>query len=565
MLKELRIANFAIIDRLAVEFQPSLNVLTGETGAGKSILIDALTLALGGRADSDLIRGGQTSASVEALFHVEDAETLERVRGLGIEVEDGQLIVRRTLSLDGKNRALLNGCNVTVGVLGKIGDRLVDIHGQHDHQTLLHPECHLDLLDAYGKLVEERRALAQEFAGYRQSREELEALLSNERDRLQREDLLNFQIHEIDQADLSEEEEERLKSEKNKLANAETIHQSLQRALALLAESEGAVAERMGQVDKELKQLAELDPDLERHATQAQTIYYEVEDLVENLRACERDAEFPPGRLEEVDDRLAEIHELKRKYGNGIPTILEYREKISSELLALSSNQERVEALKAGLEQRKRKLVRMAVALAEKREKAAQGFQKDVEKELRELNMKKARIGVRFNYEADADGFVPFRGKTVKLNSLGLGGMEFVFSPNPGEEPRPLAKIASGGELSRVMLALKTILNEQDNIPVLVFDEVDSGVGGQVAEKVGARLKKIAARKQVLCLTHLPQIAGMAETHFVIRKDVSGKRTRTQIQKLDFEGRVEEIARMSGGETITEATRRHALEMIKPA
>lgn len=565
MLKELRIANFAIIDRLTVEFQPNLNVLTGETGAGKSILIDALTLALGGRADSDHIRGGQTSASVEALFHVDDSETLDRVRSLGIEVEDGQLIIRRTLSLDGKNRAFLNGCNVTVGVLGKIGDRLVDIHGQHAHQTLLHPECHIDFLDAYGKLMEERRALAQEFADYRQSREELETLLANERDQLQREDLLNFQVHEIDQASLSAEEEERLKSEKNKLANAEAIHQSLQRALALLAENEGAVAERMGQVDKELKQLAELDPDLEPQATQAQTLYYEVEDLVENLRARERGAEFPPGRLEEVEDRLAEIHELKRKYGNEIQTILEYREKITAELLALSSNQERVETLKTGLEQRRRKLARMAVALAEKREKAAQGFQKNVEKELRELNMKKARIGVQFNYEADADGFVPFRGKTVQLNPLGLGGIEFVFSPNPGEEPRPLAKIASGGELSRVMLALKTILNEQDNIPVLVFDEVDSGIGGQVAEKVGARLKKIAARKQVLCLTHLPQIAGMAETHFVIRKEVSGKRTRTHIHKLDFEGRVEEIARMSGGATITEATRRHALEMIKPA
>lgn len=564
MLKELKIANFAIIENLTVEFQPGLNILTGETGAGKSIIIDALTLALGGRADTDSIRTGQTSATVEALFYVTDPKTLQQVRDMGIEVEDGQFIIKRVLSHNGKHRAHLNGSNIAIGALGKIGDRLVDIHGQHDHQALLHPENHLDILDLHGKLMDERRLFGQTFSEYSNRKNELETLLSNERDRLQREDLLKFQVREIDQANLSPEEADKLKTERTRLMNSEKIHQALQQALALLRENEGAVSEQLSIVDNQLKQLAALDPDLEKHAVQAQNVFYQVEDLVENLSACARSNQFQPGRLEEVEDRLAEINSLKRKYGNDIPAILEYREKIAAELEALSSNQERVEALKTELQQRQKKLTAMAVALAEKREKTAVTLQKKVEKELHELNMAKARIGVRFNYEPDAAGFAAFRGKTVKLTPTGLGAIEFVFSPNPGEDLRPLAKIASGGELSRVMLALQTILNEQDAVPILVFDEVDSGIGGRVAEKVGARLKKIAHRKQVFCVTHLAQIAGMAKTHFVISKEVSGKRTRTRIRVLDADERVEEIARMSGGEKITATTRQHAREMIKP-
>ncbi|MFQ5673555.1 MAG: DNA repair protein RecN [Nitrospinales bacterium] len=564
MLKELKITNFAVIENLAVQFRPGFNVLTGETGAGKSILIDALTLALGGRADTDNIRTGRQTAAVEALFYVDDPGILEQVRQLGIEVEDGQLIIKRQVSLSEKNRAFLNGGNITVGALAAIGNRLVDIHGQHDHQTLLHPENHLGILDLYGGLVPEKERFEREFADYRDLDREYQSLLTRERDRRQREDLLNFQLDEIDRANLSPSEEDALRTEQTRLLNAEKTHQALQRALNLLMDNEGAVREQLGQVDHELKQPAQLDPDLQTIADRAQSLSYEVEDLVETLRAYGRDNVFQPERLEEIDDRLAEINTLKRKYGGDIPAVLESREQIAAELQALSSNQERVEALTADLARRRQTLAKQAVALAEKREKAAARLQKSAEKELRELNMPKTRFGARFNYEPDPDGFVTFRGDTVRVTPDGLGVMEFLFSPNPGEDLRPLAKIASGGELSRVMLALKTILNEQDPVPVLIFDEVDSGIGGKVAEKVGVRLKQIAARRQVFCVTHLPQIAGMAATHFSIHKQVEGKRTRTSIRELSLEDRIEEIARMSGGEKITETTRQHAREMVKP-
>jgi len=564
MLKELKITNFAVIENLTVEFRPGFNVLTGETGAGKSILIDALTLALGGRADTDSIRTGRQTAAVEALFDINDSNILEQVRQLGIEVGDGQLIIKRQVSLSEKNRVFMNGGNITVGTLATIGNRLVDIHGQHDHQTLLHPENHIGILDVYANLMPEKERFQHEFAGYRDRDRELQSLLTDEHDRRQREELLNFQVKEIDQANLAPAEEDALKSEHTKLLNSEKIHQALQQALNLLMDNEGAVREQLGRVDHELQHPAQLDAGLQPIAERAQSLSYEVEDLVEHLRAYVRDNVFQPERLEEIDDRLAEINTLKRKYGGAIAAVLEHRERIAAELQTLSSNQERVAALTEELRRRRQTLARQAVALAEKREKAAARLQKSVEKELRELNMPKTRFGVRFSYEPDAGAFVTFRGHTVRLTPDGLGVMEFLFSPNPGEDLRPLAKIASGGELSRVMLALKTILNDQDTVPVLIFDEVDSGIGGKVAEKVGVRLKQIAARRQVFCVTHLPQIAGMAAAHFSISKQVDGKRTRTTIRELSLEERIEEIARMSGGEKITEATRQHAREMVKP-
>jgi DNA repair protein RecN (Recombination protein N) len=563
MLKELKVNNYAIIETLAVEFHSGFNIFTGETGAGKSIILGALNLVLGGKADTSSIRSSEKSASVEALFEVTDPKTLKLIHDLGIEVEDGQVIIKRTFSLEGKSRAHLNGSNITIANLSKVGDRLVDIHGQHQHQTLLHTENHLEMLDLFGKLGKEKNIFQEAFAQRQAKAQLLEKLLSNESGFLQRQDLLNFQISEIDQISPTIGEDDELIADRNKLRHAEKIGQSLQNLQDMLSDSEPSALELIGKANKELEELIQIDPALEKQSERGKTAFYELQELAEELRDYSRSLEVNPTRLEEIEDRLAEINGLKRKYGNDISSILEYREKIGEELSNISGGQERIDELKAELESDSIKLTAKAIDLAEKRERIAKKLQKNIEKELHELYMKQARFQVGFNYESDPESFAVYKNQNVKISSNGLGSVEFLFSSNPGEDLRPLAKIASGGELSRMMLALKTILNEQDSVPSMVFDEVDSGISGKVAEKVGEKLKKIAGEKQVFAITHLPQIAGLAGTHYLIRKAVKSNRTRSMILELDHDQRVEEIARMSGGETITEATLKHAKEMIK--
>mgnify|MGYP002630282108 CR=1 FL=1 len=565
MLKEIRIKNFAIIENLVVTFEEGLNVLTGETGAGKSIIMDALNLLLGGRADTDTIRSGETTALVEGLFQINDPQTLEMVREMGIESEDGELLIKRQISNTGKNRCLLNDSQITVSTLATLGNRLVDLHGQHDHQTLLHPEIHVDLLDLFGKSKPNRDKFSKEFSDYQALVKKLQSLKTNEQERLQREEFLRFQISEIDSANLSEEEEEEIKTEKNKLRHAEKIRSALQQCQNLLSDQSGSILEHLRQVLKELEPLINVDKDLETPFERSQSAFYELEEVMDSLRTHDRSLDFNPDKLEEIDDRLAEINGLKRKYGNDISEILIKRDQFAAELEQLSCNEEDMKQLSTDIANKEKIVSRLAVELAEKRESGAKSLTAGVEKELKELSMNGVRFGVRFNYSPDPEGFVDFRKEKLKPTAVGLGTLEFEFSPNPGEELRPLAKIASGGELSRVMLALKSMLNEQDTIPVMIFDEVDTGIGGSVAEKVGVKLKKVAETKQVFCITHLPQIAGMASAHYRVEKEVKGKRTHSSIRQLEFEERVKELARMHSGEKITEASLKHAREMIRPA
>ncbi len=564
MIKEIRIRNFAIIENLAVNFEKGLNVLTGETGAGKSIIIDALNLLLGGRADTDSIRSGETTAFVEAVFEVTDPMTLDLILESGIEIEDGELLVKRQISNAGKNRCLLNDSPVTVSTLSKIGDRLVDLHGQHDHQTLLHPEVHVDLLDLYGKCRTLRDEFAGKFSDYQTGTKKLQSMKMDEQDMVQKQEFLNFQLNEIDQAQLSEEEEEELKAARNKLKHAGQIREGLQQSQSLLTDESGSILENLGQVLKELESVLDIDPSVKETVEQSRSAFYELEEVVESLRNYDRSLEFNPNRLEEIEDRLAEISELKRKYGNDIAEILKCREQIALELEQLASNDNNMKALEEELKKKEKVLAELAIRMAEKREAAAKNLTSSVEKELKELSMESVQLGVRFDYPVDPEGFILFRKEKVKVTPTGLGTLEFLFSSNPGEELRPLAKIASGGELSRVMLALKSILNDQDTIPVMVFDEVDTGIGGRVAKKVGTKLQKVARTKQVFCITHLPQIAGMASFHYRVEKEVEGKRTRSTIRQLEHEERVEELARMSSGENITDASLNHARELLRP-
>ncbi len=562
MLQEIRITNFAIIENLAIEFHSGLNVLTGETGAGKSIILDALNLILGGRADTDTIRSGASTATVEACFTLDDPQTLAMIADLGIDVDNGEVIIKRIISSSEKNRTYLNNSNLTVAALSAIGDRLIDIHGQHDHQSLLHPETHVDLLDHYGRLMQNRAEFQEHYAAYQKTLQTLKQIQTHQGERLQRQDLLNFQIGEIDKAGLSVGEDDGLKSEKNKLNHAEKLHQSVQNILDTLADADGSALELLGRVDRELQGLPEIDPALETQAQRGQTAYLEAQELAEELRDYQKTIEFNPARLEEIEDRLAEINGLKRKYGNDIATILEYRETIGQELATLSLGEESIDALKEEIKTQQKALAGLAVELAKQREQAAEKLKKAVEKELRDLNMKHVQFSVRFVYETDAEGFTTYKNKKTRTHANGIGEIEFLFSPNPGEDLRPLAKIASGGEISRVMLALKSILNEQDPVPVMVFDEVDSGISGSVAEKVGVKLKKIAEQKQILCITHLPQIAGKADHHFLVEKEIVGNRTLSTVKELNPSERKEAVASLLAGSEITESARRQAEEML---
>jgi DNA repair protein RecN (Recombination protein N) len=565
MLKEIRIQNFAIIENLVVNFENGLNVLTGETGAGKSIIIDALNLLLGGRADTDSIRTGETNALVEGFFQIANKETLSLVKKIGVEPEDGELHIKRQISNSGKNRCFLNDSQITVSTLAKIGNRLVDLHGQHDHQTLLHPEVHVDLLDLFGKSKQSRDAYSKEFFDYQSLVKKFQSLNTDEQERLQREEFLGFQISEIDAANLSEEEEEIIKAEKNKLRHSEKIREALQHSQALLSNQSGSILENLRQILKDLEPLVEVDTDLASPFEKSQSAFYELEDVEEILRSHDQSLDFNPERLEKIEDRLAEMNGLKRKYGNSISEILSKREKFATELGQLVANEENTKKVAEEINKKEMVIAKLAIELAEKREIGAKSLKQGVEKELKELHMSGVRFGVDFNYLPDAEGFVEYRKTKLKPTSVGLGTLEFLFSPNPGEELRPLAKIASGGELSRIMLALKSILNKQDTVPVMIFDEVDTGIGGRVAEKIGDKLKKVAENKQVFCITHLPQIAGKASTHFRVEKQTEGKRTRSRIRQLDFEERVEELARMSSGEKITKASLQHARELIQPS
>ena len=548
-----------------MSFGKGLSVLTGETGAGKSIIIDALNLLLGGRADTDSIRSGETTALVDAVFEVTDPITRDLILESGIEMDGSELLIKRQVSNTGKNRCLLNNSSVTVSTLAKIGNRLVDLHGQHDHQTLLHPEVHIELLDLYGKCNNFRDEFSKIFFEHQAQTKILGSMKMGEKELIQKQEFLSFQLKEIDEANLSKEEEEELKSNRNKLKHAGQIREGLQKSQSLLNHEGGSIIESLGQVLKELESVQNIDSGLAGLVEQSRSAFYELEDVVESLRNYDQSLEFNPSRLEEIEDRLAEINELKRKYGNDIVEILRRREEIDKELEQLTSNEENMKALQDELKKKETVLSKLGIQLAEKREAAAKNLSRSVEKELKELSMINVKLDVRFDYQADPESFILFRKEKTKATLNGLGTLEFLFSSNQGEEMRPLAKIASGGELSRVMLALKSILNDQDTVPVMIFDEVDTGIGGSVAEKVGIKLQKVAITKQVFCITHLPQIAGMALSHFRVEKEVKGKRTRSTIRQLKHKERLEELARMSSGEKITEASLEYAREMLRPA
>jgi DNA repair protein RecN (Recombination protein N) len=562
MLKELSIKNFAIIDQLRVEFTPGLCVFTGETGAGKSIVVDALNLALGERASADLIRTGADEAVVEAAFELDgrgrkDAAAL--LGGQGIEVMDGEdLIVRRVLSASGKNKIYINGSQTNLNTLAALGAGLADIHGQHEHQSLLSLDRQMEMLDSFGGLEGLRDEVGVIYRRLMDVRKDLAALEAGERDRAQREDMLRFQKNEIEASQLKPGEDAELAAEQKVLANSEKLAGLAAMIDEALYSADGSALENLKKAMDGLTDVIELDSRLSGAQELCQSARAQIEEAAREISSYREGLEFDPRRLELIGDRMDMIQKLKRKYGNTVEEIREFGAKASSELDRMERSAEEIEKLKSKIQLVKFGLTEKANDLTKERKAAARALEKKVEAELGSLAMKKTAFSVTLSQEPGGDTL-----DGLKLGPRGTDRVEFLIAPNPGEEPKALAKIASGGELSRVMLALKTILVEGDGIPTVVFDEVDAGIGGAVAEEVGKKLKRVAAKRQVFCITHLPQIACMADSHYGVSKSVKKDRTTTEVCLLDERERVDEIARMLGGKTITDATIRHAEEMIE--
>jgi len=473
------------------------------------------------------------------------------------------MIIKRTFSSSGKSKAYINNNLVTLSVLSDIGKMLVDIHGQHQHQTLLHPENHIDIIDSYGKLLDRREEFRRKYIEYNELKSELVRLAGNQRERIQKEDLIRFQIKEIDDAGLKPDEDTALKEEKNILANAEQLFESARECYEDLYAAEGSVVEKLGRIVSILQKMSAIDPSLQENLREGESGLVQLEELARSLTHYEKSLEFDPGRLQEIDDRLDLINSLKRKYGPTLEDVSLFRDGIEKDLDNIVHYDERMKEIENRLKVIENGLRQEALFLSKKRKEAAEKIETEVKKELKELAMGAVRFEVGFSRIPDEEGFIEAEGKKVALKEKGTDTVEFLFSPNVGEELRPLSKIASGGELSRTMLALKGILSRSDNIPVMIFDEVDSGIGGKTAEIVGLKLKRISKGHQVFCITHLPQIACQGDHHFKVEKAVKDKRTVATIRELGAKEKVEEIARMSGGKEITETTRKYARELLE--
>ncbi len=562
MLKELNIKNIAIIDQLRVEFTPGLNVFTGETGAGKSIIVDALNLALGERANADLIRTGCQEAVVEAAFELSGRGTAD-VKALlseqGIETDPGEdLIVRRVLSSSGKNKVYINGSLANLTTLSAVGANLADIHGQHEHQSLLSLEHQMEMLDSFGGYSALLDEVVADYRRLLDKRNVLAALQENERDRAQREDMLRFQKNEIEATMLKPGEDQELANAQKVMANAEKLASLSAMVDEVLYSSDDSALARLKKAISGLKDVVAIDNSIVGALELCESGRAQIEEAAREIASYHSHAESDPQRLEQIGDRLDLIQKFKKKYGNTIEEIIDFGAKASVALERMERSTEEIENLKSGIQEIKFGLTDKANQLSKKRGEAARELEKKIETELSHLGMKKTTFTVKITQEPGGDTF-----NGLKLGPRGADRVEFLISPNPGEEPRSLARIASGGELSRIMLALKTILVEGDSIPTLVFDEVDAGIGGAVAEEVGKKLKRVATKRQVFCITHLPQIASMAGSHYGVSKSVKKDRTSAEVRLLGKQERVDEIARMLGGKTITDATIKHAEEMIE--
>lgn len=556
MLEHLHIKNVALIKESEISFGEGLNILTGETGAGKSMVIDSLQFALGGRAGKDFLRHGEKMASVEALFAVQSSILQEKLEENGITPEeDGSVLIARTLSETGKSVCRVNGSTVTVSMLKEIAEDLIDIYGQHEHQSLLNPSRHIRLLDrfcgaGFGDAMEEYKA---SFYALKEIEKQLEALMGDESQREQRMDILSFQKDEIEAAALKAGEEEALLEEKKRLGSMEKLMRLTGESIALLYDGNDrmpSACDQLGDALSKLQEAADYDHTLKPFADALADAYAAVEDTARELKREADKQENDPAALEEMEERLQVIYKLKRKYGGTVEAVLAFYDKVAEELDFLANSNESVAELMAAREKEQKKLTAYAETLTARRKDTADQVAEQIETALRDMEMKDAQFHIQIDEKAD-------------WTADGKDKVEFLISANAGENLKPLAKIASGGEMSRVMLALKTVLVDADDIGTFIFDEIDTGVSGRTARKVGEKMRFLGGKRQILCITHLPQIAAMADSHFLIEKESRDGETITHVSSLEGEGSVREVARLMGGSDVTETTLAAARELIE--
>ena len=569
MIEGLYIRNVALIDELQLEFSPGLNVLTGETGAGKSVILQSLGLALGERGSPSIVRAEQRTAKVQIAISPSSADSVwtyctEAALVDELDAEEALLLARQ-ISASGRNRCHVNDQMVNLTLLQEIGDLIIDIHGQHEHQSLFRSETHLNLVDAFGELEDLRLCVNKKYNEIHALRQQVSEHTQTLREAQREKDFLEFQIDELEEAQLEAGEEEELTNERSILSNAESLFDSASLVYDQLyggSQVEFSVLDTLKKASSTTTKLCAIDENLEELNGRLESALYELEDIAHQILNYRDTVEFNPHRLAEIEERLDLIYRLKRKYGDSIADILAYQAEIAQKLKDLEVGSERIEDLKAQINRETAQAQELAIELSEKRKVAAAKLESLIEDELHTLGMDKAVFRVLILPIKSPDGILELDGTRYELRSNGMDEIEFLISPNVGSEPKPLTKIASGGEISRVMLALKTVLARIDNIPTMVFDEIDAGIGGRTADVVGQKLKELARFRQVICITHLPQIARFADQHFRVEKQVEGNQTTITAHELTPDERVEEIARMHGG-VATKITLAHARELLK--
>ncbi|MBI5020795.1 MAG: DNA repair protein RecN [Ignavibacteriales bacterium] len=565
MLKSLFIKNYALIEELNVEFERGLIIITGETGAGKSIIIDALSLVLGERAETDAVRKGADKAIVEGLFHVSGNQKLKTFLTQNeIEFSD-ELILRREVSVKGQSRSFINDTPTTTATLKEVGDMLVDLHGQHEHQSLLRTETHIDLLDDYGRLESLVEEYSHSHSIANKVLNDLKELKSKELQLMEKKTLYEFQINEIDALNPRQNEEDDLENELRILENSEKLFSATERLYQMLYEGDNAVHDQIILARNELETLASIDSsfsDIKNEANSAAAI---VDELAKFIQRYNSKIEFKPERLEEIRNRLGNLTLLKKKYGGSLNAVIEYRQKIGREFELANNFQTEISAYQNKFESERKTLSEIAQRLSMKRHEVAKKANKAIALALVDLGILNAQFETQLTFSPakdKTDALVKLGKDYYESTSKGMDLVEFYISMNIGEDPKPLVKVASGGEISRIMLALKMILAKSDRLPLLIFDEIDVGVSGRIAQAVGQSLKKLSQFHQVIAITHLPQIAGLADNHFVVEKIENKQRASTQMRKLDLEERVEEVAKLMSGEEITISGLESARELM---
>lgn len=559
MIRELHIKNIAVIEEVTMSFGDGFHVLTGETGAGKSILIDSINMALGGRTAKDLIRTGAETASVDVVFEL-SAEVEKKLEEIDVESEDGFLYISRIISSDGKSKSKINGHMVPLSVLKEVSEYLLTIHGQNDNQSILSPKSHIHFVDSYGNYEDVLADYKLQYEKVKGIQKELDELITDETEKARRIDLLSYRINEISSAKLSIGEEEELEERKEYLSNIEEIVENAGGAYSALYgdEQQSAAYDLIATAVHKLDGVHGYDAKLNEYYDTLSSVLADLEDVTHELKSYIDDVDYEQGELDMIEERLNTIHDLKRKYGGSIESVLEYLEKSQKELSEIEDSDAKREELTALLEKESEALKEIAVKLSDLRRDTAISLQTDIMNELSDLDMQKMRFSVAIELMVNEDG-------SVRYSNQGCDRVEFMISCNPGEELKPLSKIASGGEMSRIMLAIKSILAESDIVETLVFDEIDTGVSGRAAQKIAEKICMLSKKHQILCITHLAQIASMADTHFLIEKSSDDMHTRTTVVPLDDSKRKTELARIIGGVMITDITLQAAQEMLDMA